>query len=124
MNAPQKKCNSRWDRNPVLGVRGKAAIAKITERDVEIFKLLTRYRYLRTDDIHAFVGGHIKDIGRRLRLLSRKPNVFLIKPDQQRASADSNYRPLVYEIDERGSRELRERGFPIPVQEQPQQLFP
>ena len=30
---------------------------ELTARDVEIFKLLGRYRYLRSTYIHAFVGG-------------------------------------------------------------------
>jgi hypothetical protein len=29
-----------------------------TDRDVEIFKLFRRYRYLPSDYIHAFVGGN------------------------------------------------------------------
>ena len=31
-----------------------------TERDIEIFKLLVRFRYLPSDYIHAFVGGNVK----------------------------------------------------------------
>ncbi len=35
------------------------------------------------------------------------------RPHQQRQNADANYRPLIYELDERGSRVLRERGLPF-----------
>jgi len=52
--------NSRWDREPVLDSRGRPRIARITERDIEIIKLLARYRYLPLDDIHGFVGGSLK----------------------------------------------------------------
>jgi hypothetical protein len=109
--AQQKKWNSRWDHNPVADHDGSARTAKLTERDIEIFKLLVRYRYLPSDDIHAFVGGSLNAIVRRLNLLSRKPNCYLARPYQQRESADANYRRLTYELDERGSLVLRERGL-------------
>ena len=48
---------------------------------------------------------------RRLNLLSRKPNLYLARPHQQRETADANYRHLIYELDERGSRVLKERGL-------------
>ena len=82
-----------------------------TERDIEIFKLLVRFRYLPSDYIHAFVGGNEKALSRRLNLLSRKPNLYLARPQQQRQNADANYRRLIYQLDERGSRALRERGL-------------
>jgi hypothetical protein len=102
--------NSRWTRDPVTD-DGRAVVVYPTERDVEIFKLLVRYRYLPSDYIHAFVGGSMSALSRRLNFLSRKPNLFLARPHQQRETADANYRPLVYELDERGSRVLKERGL-------------
>jgi protein involved in plasmid replication-relaxation len=110
---PHKKSrNSRWSRDPVRDA-GAPAVARITERDVEIFKLLARYRYLGVDDIQALVGGKLKPIVHRLNVLSRKPNLYINRPHQQRQSADANYRRLVYELDEHGSRVLRDRGFPF-----------
>ena len=54
--------------------------------------------------IHAFIGGNAKALTRRLNLLSRKPNLYLARPHQQRESASANHRPLIYELDERGAR--------------------
>jgi len=103
--------NSRWSRDPVIGSSGEAAAARLTERDIEIFKLLVRFRYLPSDYIHAFIGGSTGALTRRLNLLSRKPNLYLARPHQQRNTADANYRHLIYELDERGSRLLKERGL-------------
>ena len=80
---------------------------------MEIFKLLSRYRYLPSDDIHAFVGGGLVHFTRRLDLLQRKPNFYLNRPHQQRENAEANHRRLIYELDERGCRVLRERGLPF-----------
>src|SRR5579862_5605673 len=109
---PKPKRNSRWSREPVVGRAGSAVAVYPTERDIEIFKLLVRFRYLPSDYIRAFVGGNEKALSHRLNLLSRKPNLYLSRPHQQRQSADANYRRLIYELDERGSRILRERGLP------------
>ena len=106
--------NSRWSRDPVMGPHG-ASVAYLTDRDIEVFKLLARYRYLSSDYIHAFVGGSAKALNHRLNLLSRKPNLYLVRPLQQRHSAAANYRPLIYALDERGARALRERGLPAPA---------
>jgi Replication-relaxation len=108
-----KPRNSRWSRDAVTGRDGAAAAVYPTERDIEIFKLLVRFRYLPSDYIHAFVGGNEKALGRRLNLLSRKPNLYLVRPHQQRQNAEANYRRLIYQLDERGSRALRERGMPF-----------
>ncbi len=97
---------------PVVGRDGGAVVVYPTERDIEIFKLLVRFRYLPSDYIHAFVGGSVKALTHRLNLLSRKPNLYLARPHPAtRRCADANYRPLIYELDERGSRVLRERGL-------------
>lgn len=107
--------NSRWTRDPVMGRGGTARVICPIERDVEIFRLLVRHRYLPSNYIHAFVGGNEKALSHRLNLLSRKPNLYLTRPTQQRQRADANYRPLIYELDERGRRALRDRGIPVPV---------
>jgi hypothetical protein len=103
--------NSRWSREPVIGSAGAPRAVYPTERDIDIFQLLVRYRYLPSDYIHAFVGGNAKALLHRLNLLSRKPNLYLSRPHQQRQNAEANYRPLIYQLDERGSRALRERGL-------------
>jgi hypothetical protein len=108
-----KARNSRWSREPVIGRDGAVVAVYPTERDIEIFKLLVCFRYLPTDYIHAFVGGNLKALSHRLNLLSRKPNLYLARPHQQRHCADANYRRLIYQLDERGSRALRERGLPF-----------
>jgi len=79
--------NSRWTRDPVVGRDGAAMVVRPTERDIEIFKLLVRYRYLPSNYIHAFIGGSEKALSHRLNLLSRKPNLFLTRPTQQRPPA-------------------------------------
>ena len=100
---------SRWTRDPVVD-DGIAVVVYPTERDIEIFKLLARFRYLPSNYIHAFIGGNVKALTRRLNLLSRRPNLYLARPHQQRENASANHRPLIYELDERGIRVLRERG--------------
>jgi hypothetical protein len=114
MNAviERRERNSRWSRDPTLNDHGRPVAAHITERDVEILKLLARYRYLPADDIHAFVGGSLKNVANRLNLLSRKPNLHINRPYQQRQNANNNYRRLIYELDDRGIAILRERGLP------------
>lgn len=102
--------NSRWDRSPVVNDDGDPRLVRLTERDIDVFKVLTHYRYLPGDDLHAFVGGSLNAVLRRLSLLSRKPNCYLARPHHQRESADANYRRLVYALDERAWDVLGERG--------------
>jgi len=103
--ANKQRRNSRWSSDPVIGGDGKPVAVYPTERDIEIFRLLVRFRYLPGDYIHAFVGGNEKALSRRLNLLSRKPNLYLARPHQQRQNADANYRRLIYQLDDRGSPE-------------------
>jgi hypothetical protein len=105
--------NSRWSRDPIVGRDGVAAAVRLTGRDIAILKLLARFRYLPADYIHAFIDGNEKALSHRLNLLSRRPNVYIARPHQQRQNADANCRPLIYELDERACRLLREHGFSL-----------
>jgi hypothetical protein len=88
MNAePARKRNSRWTRSPTLGPR---KTAHLSPRDVAIFAVLARHRYLPADYIHALVGGNFKHLIHRLNVLTRAPNLFIDRPQQQRANANAN----------------------------------
>src|ERR1700722_10905740 len=107
-----KNRNSRWDDAPVLDARGRPKIAAITERDVKrIFSPLARYRYLPADYLHEFAGGSLDALTNRLQLLSRRPNLYVARPQQQRHSAAANHRYLVYELAEKGARVLEQHGI-------------
>ena len=105
--------NSRWTRDPVLDDEGKPKHARLTKHDIEIFKILARYRYLSILDIHAFVGGNPKHLSHRLSLLSREPNLYVKRPPQQRENANANYSPLIYELDKKAITILGELGINI-----------
>jgi hypothetical protein len=113
MDALVNRRRSRWDRAPVLDSRGREKLAQLTERDIEIFKLLARYRYLSIEDIHAFVGGSRKGLAHHVNLLCREPNLYLDRPRQQRQSADANHRPMIYELDRKGVTVLQELGSEV-----------
>lgn len=111
--APTKTRNSRWNRNPVVDDGTSPAVAHLTERDIDIFKCLARHQYLSSDYIHAYVRGNYKSLIHRLNLLSRKPNLYINRPQQQRERAEANYRKLVYELDNRGAQVLRDCDIPV-----------
>lgn len=107
-----KTRNSRWDTAPVRDSAGASRVACITERDIErIFEPLTRYRYLPVTYLHALAGGSLDYLVNRLNLLSRVPNLYVRRPRQQRATAEANHLPLVYELAPRGWSVMQERGF-------------
>src|SRR5437588_2367003 len=105
--APAPQRNSRWTRRPTLGAR---KTAQLSPHDIAIFAVLARYRYLPADYIHALVGGSLKHLVHRLNVLYREPNLFVDRSQQQRANANANYRPLIYELDQRGAQIVQERG--------------
>ncbi len=113
MNATRaKQRNSRWDDAPVLDRRGAPKVAAITEHDIErILKPLSRYRYLPADYLPALGGGNLCYVVDRLNLLSRRPNLYVARPFQQRANANANHRHLIYELADKGARVMRERGI-------------
>jgi len=107
----QQARNSRWDREPKLDKAGKPIVARLSEDDLAILKLLGRYRYLPSDYLAALTGRSLPALQARLEILCRKPNAYINRPHQQRANADANTRRLIYELDDRGADELRSRGL-------------
>lgn len=86
---------------------------ELTPRDLEIFKLLARYRYLRSTYIHAFVGGN------RTKLIERLGNLYheggyLDRPKQQWETINARYLPVAYELGEAAKHVLAEHGFDSP----------
>ena len=84
---------------------------ELTARDLEIFKLLERYRYLRSTFIHAFVGGASETrFKERLGHLYHEGG-YLDRPQQQWQFANSRYMPVVYENTDAARQVLRHCGL-------------
>lgn len=73
----------------------------LTDRDMEIFRTLQRYRFLRSTYLHAFVGGISEK-----RFIERLGDLFhegyLDRPAEQWRFADARCRPVVYEFGKGG----------------------
>jgi hypothetical protein len=109
MDAPAR--NSRWSREPKRDKFGEPIVARLSEHDLAILKLLARYRYLPSDYLAALADRSLPALQARLEILYRKPNTFINRPHQQRANADANTTRLIYELDDKGADELRNRGL-------------
>src|SRR5216684_8581190 len=94
--------NSRWAREPKLERAGRPTVARLSAEDLEILKLLGRYRYLPSDYLAALTGRSLPALQARLEILYRKPNAYIDRPHQQRDNADANSTRLVYELDDKG----------------------
>jgi hypothetical protein len=82
-------------------------------RDIELFKLLYRYQYLRSDVLYAFLGGDSQTrFKKRLGDLYHEGK-FVNRPEQQWQFARCRCMPLVYELDVRGEQVLRDQGLPV-----------
>jgi hypothetical protein len=82
---------------------------ELSERDLEIFRALRRYRYLRSTYLHAFAGG-ASETRFKERLGDLFHEGFIDRPTKQWEFAEARYRPAVYELGERGRRTLAEFG--------------
>jgi len=83
---------------------------ELTARDLEIFKLLIRYRYLRSTYLHPFVGG-ASETRFKERLGDLFHEGFLDRPLQQWEFANARCRPAVHEIGRGGMNALRACGM-------------
>ena len=66
---------------------------QITPRDIEIFKLLNRYRYLRRTFIHALLAAPSEQGRLRHRIYALAAAKYLSEPEQQKRSANYRYTP-------------------------------
>jgi hypothetical protein len=85
---------------------------ELSARDIEIFKLLARYRYLRSTYIHAFVGG-VSEKRFKERIGDLFHEGYIDRPEQQWEFARAQYLPAVYENGAGATRALRELGITI-----------
>ncbi len=84
---------------------------ELTDRDIELFKLLNRYHYLRSNFLYAFLGGASETrFKERLGHLYHDGR-YINRPEQQWQFANCRYMPVIYELDERGEQILRDRGL-------------
>ncbi len=80
----------------------------VTTRDVKIFSLLDRYRYLPSNFILAFVGGNAGYHKARMTDLFHEG--WLHKPSPQWEAMNARYRFDTYELGRKASRALDDRG--------------
>ncbi len=85
---------------------------ELTARDIEIFKLLSRYRYLRSTYIHAFVGG-ASETRFKERLGDLFHEGYLDRPAQQWEFADARHTPVVHECGRAAVQALRAGGVAL-----------
>lgn len=85
---------------------------ELSPRDLEIFRLLSRYRYLSSTYIHSFVGG-----ASETRLKERLGDLFhegyIDRPEQQWDLADARCRPAVYESGKGSVQALHSHGVTL-----------
>lgn len=83
---------------------------ELTERDIELFKLLNRYRFLRSNFLYAFLGGNSETrFKERLGDLYHDGR-YINRPEQQWQFANCRHMPVVYELDDEGEQVLRDGG--------------
>ncbi len=84
---------------------------ELTERDIEIFRLLNRYRYLRSTHLFSLAGGKSqKRFIERLGHLYHEGG-YLNRPPQQWQAINARYMPAVYELGAAGQRVLEQQGM-------------
>jgi hypothetical protein len=83
---------------------------ELSERDIELFRLLDRYRYLRSNFLYAFFGGASETrFKERLGDLYHEGG-YIDRPRQQWQYANCRSMPIVYELGNAGAQVLREHG--------------
>jgi Replication-relaxation len=82
---------------------------ELSSRDIEIFKVLRRYRYLRSTYIYAFVSGaSVTRFKERLGDLFHEG--YLDRPAQQWVFGDARFAPVTYESGKGSTEALRATG--------------
>lgn len=111
---PPRRRRHRASTEPPPGRKRAHAVKKLSERHIATFALLDPYlgfKYLTTEWIRYFVGGAYIYNSQVLGWLQEKPNCYIARPPQQKASPNFLAKQAVYELAEKGFRELVERGL-------------
>jgi hypothetical protein len=85
----------------------------LTNRDIEIFKLLNRYRYVRRTFIHALLAHNLDDDWLRHRIYDLSKCGYLREPSRQKQSGNYRYCPRIYELAPKGKAALVEHGIEV-----------
>lgn len=103
-----RRCYARrMDRRPRMTRTRTGRRIELSTRDLALFALLTRYRYLRSTYLHAFTGG-ASETRFKERLGDLFHEGYLDRPTQQWEYADARCRPVVHEIGAGGVRALQD----------------
>lgn len=81
----------------------------LTERDLTIFRALSRYRYLRSTYLHAFAGG-ASETRFKERLGDLFHEGYLDRPSEQWRFAGARHVPVIYELGRQGHQILADHG--------------
>jgi len=84
---------------------------QLTQRDLEIFLLLARYRFLRSTHLHALAGGKSQK-----RFIERLGDLYheggyIDRPEQQWQAVNARYMPVVHELGSAGRAVLEQYGL-------------
>ena len=112
METPRRR--HRASTEPPPGRKIGHAVKRLSDRQIAIFALLDPYlgfKYLTTEWIRYFAGGAYIYNSQALGWLQEKPNCYLVRPSQPKASPNFLAKQAVYELGERGFGELVERGL-------------
>jgi hypothetical protein len=82
--------------------RRRPKIACITDRNIEIFKLLARYCYLPLNDVPRVRWRQPQGAFSPHQCVFEKDESIVSRPHQQQHSSAANHRRLIYELDDKG----------------------
>jgi len=83
---------------------------ELTDRDLDMFRWLARYRYLPSTYIHAFVGG-TSETRFKERLGDLFHEGYLGRPERQWEMANCRHRPVIHELGAGATRVLDDGGI-------------
>ena len=110
---PVPRSNETHKRRSRMSRKRTGKRIRLTERDLEVFRLLTRYRFLRSTHLHALAGGRSdKRFVERLGDLYHEGG-YIDRPKQQWQAINARYMPAVYELGEahQAERLFLEKGY-------------
>lgn len=91
-------------------VRGQTHRIRITDNDLDIFRLLQRYRYLPVNFIHELLPRK-RNYGKlQERLTDLTGHGYLSRPDKQFETYNAYYKKLTYELGKKGKELLKDFG--------------